>query len=102
VTTRTPPLDVMLAAGPDPGLADELRLCRLVGDEIVLERRFAEGSITRWIFSDIDAGSFRWRAVESDDDGRTWSRPGDVGPPRPGGIGIEAVARGAESGDAEP
>ena len=44
-----------------------------VGDEIVLEGRFEEGVVTRWIFSAIGPGSFRGRAVESQDVARTWA-----------------------------
>jgi hypothetical protein len=43
------------------------------GGEIVLEGSFDPGLATRWIFSDIQPGSFRWRAVESTDDGASWS-----------------------------
>ena len=48
-------------------------VARPIGDEIVLEGRFAEGAVTRWMFSDVEPGSFRWRAVESTDDGSTWT-----------------------------
>lgn len=41
--------------------------------EIVLEGSFAQGLVTRWIFSDIQPGSFRWRAIESADDGTSWT-----------------------------
>lgn len=47
-------------------------LARAIGDEIVLEGSFAEGSLTRWIFSAIEPESFHWRAVESADAGETW------------------------------
>jgi hypothetical protein len=43
------------------------------GGEIVLEGSFDPGLTTRWIFSDIQPGWFRWRAVESTDDGASWS-----------------------------
>lgn len=46
-------------------------IARAIGDEIVLERN-AEGVITRWIFSRVEARSFYWRAVSSQDDGATW------------------------------
>jgi hypothetical protein len=47
-------------------------LARAEGDEIVLEARFEEGVLTRWIFFDVRPDTFRWRNVESDDDGATW------------------------------
>lgn len=37
---------------------------RPVGSEIVLEGENARGNPIRWIFSEIAAGSFRWRAEE--------------------------------------
>lgn len=40
---------------------------RPVGDEIVLEGSFEPGVDTRWIFSQITAETFHWRAVESRD-----------------------------------
>jgi hypothetical protein len=48
-------------------------LARSVGDEIVLEGSFEEGVRTRWIFSDITPDSFSWRAVDSKDEGASWS-----------------------------
>jgi hypothetical protein len=48
-------------------------LARSVGDEIVLEGSFEEGVLTRWIFSEITPDSFSWRAVDSKDDGESWS-----------------------------
>ena len=58
--------------GPVKGLVLPF-LASQVGDEIVLEGNFEEGSVTRWIFSDIGADSFRWRAIESHDGGATWT-----------------------------
>ena len=46
---------------------------RKIADEIVLEGRFEEGILTRWIFSDITGARFRWRSVESSDEGMTWT-----------------------------
>jgi hypothetical protein len=46
---------------------------RQVGDEIVLEGRTAEGYPLRWIFSEITPNSFRWRAEETRDNGKTWT-----------------------------
>jgi hypothetical protein len=47
-------------------------IARRVNDEIVLEGSFASGTLTRWIFSDITANTFKWRNVESEDNGTTW------------------------------
>jgi hypothetical protein len=44
---------------------------REIGDEMVLERAQG-GELTRWIFFDIGAASFRWRGESSRDGGRTW------------------------------
>jgi len=46
---------------------------RLSGGEIVLEGSFEPGKIARWIFSEIAADTFRWRAVESTDAGKTFA-----------------------------
>jgi hypothetical protein len=46
---------------------------RPVDGEIVLEETTAGGHRERWIFSEITPQSFRWRAVDSPDDGKTWS-----------------------------
>jgi hypothetical protein len=48
-------------------------LARGVGDEIVLEGSFEEGVRLRWIFSEITPDSFSWRAVDSNDDGASWT-----------------------------
>lgn len=47
-------------------------VARRVGDEIVLETRDDQGNPEHWIFSEIAPRSFRWRAEESRDDGKTW------------------------------
>ena len=47
-------------------------IARKVGDEIVLEGHDPEGSLMRWIFSEITKQSFRWRRVVSTDGGKTW------------------------------
>lgn len=41
---------------------------RQVKDEIVMEGRFEEGILSRWIFSDIQPDAFKWRAIESNDE----------------------------------
>jgi hypothetical protein len=47
-------------------------IARKVNDEIVLESKTKEGNPERWIFSGITPKSFRWRSVETHDDGKTW------------------------------
>lgn len=47
-------------------------VARKVDDEIVLEGKTKEGYPEHWIFSDITPNSFRWRSVESHDNGKTW------------------------------
>jgi len=48
-------------------------IARQMGNEIVLEGTFTEGTLDRWIFSDVTATSFRWRAMQSIDGGSTWT-----------------------------
>jgi len=43
-----------------------------VADEIVLDGKAREGTLLKWIFSDIKPDSFTWRGEESKDDGKTW------------------------------
>lgn len=57
--------------GPKNGVVMPF-VARPVGDEIVLEGSFQEGTATRWIFSDVAPDSFRWRNEHSEDGGRTW------------------------------
>jgi len=48
-----------------------------VGDDgrrIVLNGKDTDGSLTRWSFSDIEAGAFVWRSENSRDGGKTWVR----------------------------
>jgi len=45
---------------------------RKLKDEIVLESKTKEGYPEKWIFSDITPQSFRWRSVETHDNGKTW------------------------------
>jgi len=46
-------------------------IARQEGSEIVMELQDADVP-SRWIFSDVKADSFRWRAVESFDQGKNW------------------------------
>ena len=48
-------------------------LARQVGDEIVLDGKTTDGHPVKWIFSEIRADSFRWRAEETRDNGKTWT-----------------------------
>jgi hypothetical protein len=43
-----------------------------VGDDIVQEAHGDNGSLTQWIFTEINPKSFRWLARRSDDGGQTW------------------------------
>ena len=47
-------------------------VARRAGDEIVLEGVEPNGTLDRWVFSDITPDAFRWLGYESKDDGRTW------------------------------
>jgi len=58
--------------GPAKGAVKPF-IARQMGDEIVLEGRFGEGRLERWIFSDIAPAGFHWRYVASDDGGSTWT-----------------------------
>ncbi len=44
----------------------------VIGDEIVLEGRNADGNLVHWIFSDVTPMTFRWRGEISNDAGVTW------------------------------
>ena len=48
-----------------------LFLGRRHADEIVLEGE-EDGSLLRWIFSEMTENAFRWRALSSGDGGRSW------------------------------
>lgn len=56
---------------PDRGLLRRF-VARQVDEEIVLATKKDDGNPERWIFSDITPSSFRWRAEESFDGGKTW------------------------------
>jgi hypothetical protein len=47
-------------------------LAREVDGEIVMEAQDPGPERTRWIFSEIEPDSFRWRNASSVDDGETW------------------------------
>lgn len=42
------------------------------GAAIVLKRRENDGELTHWIFDEIGARRFRWRAMSSKDHGASW------------------------------
>lgn len=44
-----------------------------VGNEIVLSTEEPEGKLEHWIFYDISENSFRWRAEQSVDNGKSWT-----------------------------
>ena len=44
------------------------------GDEIFQEGKGSDGAALRWIFSDLRADSFRWRAEVSRDEGAHWHK----------------------------
>jgi hypothetical protein len=59
----------------DPGLGQfERQRGKRVGDDIVQESRGDDGSVTQWIFTDIEPDSFRWLSRRSDDGGQSWRK----------------------------
>jgi hypothetical protein len=58
-------------SGPVGG-ARRTFIARRSGDEIVLEGRTDDGLPLRWVFSEIEPDSFRWRSISSGDGGETW------------------------------
>jgi hypothetical protein len=56
---------------PHDGVRAEL-IGRRRGDNIVQEGQFPDGTKIRWIFSEISAGSYRWRGERLEQDGKTW------------------------------
>ena len=47
-------------------------VARAAGDDIVLEGTGPDGELYRWVFSDINPESFRWRGYISSDNGESW------------------------------
>jgi hypothetical protein len=58
---------------PVSGLHTDL-VGRREGNEIVHEGNDGDGSLMRWIFSDITPTTFRWRGERSTDEGKTWKK----------------------------
>jgi hypothetical protein len=46
---------------------------RKVGETIVLEAEYPEGTLLKWSFSNIKTDSFTWLGEESGDQGKTWT-----------------------------
>jgi hypothetical protein len=69
----SPWLDAWLVTWNGP-LAPARRtlVARAVGDAIVQDGLTEEGYPLRWIFSDIEVGSFLWQSFFSRDDKQTW------------------------------
>ena len=47
-------------------------IARQVGEEIWIEERERDGSLTRWIFTEMTTNAFRWKGMVSRDQGKTW------------------------------
>ncbi len=58
---------------PDQGVVRNFT-GKKIGEEIVLETKDDEGKLIHWIFFDILPDMFRWRAEESIDNGKTWTK----------------------------
>jgi hypothetical protein len=56
---------------PDDGVRAEL-IGRRLGNEIVQEGHFPDGTPIRWTFSEITPDSCRWRGERLGPDGKTW------------------------------
>src|SRR4051794_1135550 len=57
---------------PSRQQAFERQRGKQVGNEIVQESEADNGSLTQWIFTDIEPNAFRWLARRSEDGGQTW------------------------------
>jgi hypothetical protein len=47
-------------------------MSRTAGEQIRLEGPDPDGTMNRWMFTDITASSFTWTGLESTDQGTTW------------------------------
>ena len=56
---------------PHDGIRAEL-IGRRLGEEIVQEGKFPDGTPIRWTFSEIAADSYHWRGERLEADGKTW------------------------------
>jgi len=45
---------------------------RPVGDEIWIEEKESDGSLTRWMFTEITPDRFHWKGMTSSDQGDSW------------------------------
>ncbi len=45
---------------------------KAAGSEIWIEEKESDGSLTRWIFTEITSDSFHWKGTASNDQGKTW------------------------------
>ena len=45
---------------------------RGIDDEIWIEEKESDGSLTKWIFTEITRGRFHWKGTISIDQGKTW------------------------------
>jgi hypothetical protein len=68
-----PKIDAWRVVWAGPVNADmQTFIARQVGDQIVMEGTTGDGSLVRWIFSEVTAGTFHWQGVVSRDKGKTW------------------------------
>jgi hypothetical protein len=51
---------------------------RLQGEEIFQQGKGSDGTLLRWIFSDMRPDEFRWRAELSTDEGASWHKAIDM------------------------
>ena len=70
-----PRIDAWQIQWTDPVTQSYLSMIgRRQGEDIVQLGKDADGQPIRWSFSEITAGSFRWRGEVSPDNGKTWRR----------------------------